>query len=756
MSTQVWPQVNRFEDGQSLDAKTLNEPIGQLAERTAYLLSRLNQLGGDARSCLVLSDVLLSSEVGREPSPGNVVYLDRDRECFAAARATMDLYDDFTAANDALVVGILQAKNGNRGDVLIYGQMSYQASITISSMIESGEKFRPGRYYLSANEAGKLTADPNGPLIYVCVIKGEEDSRVPGSFTTDTVTLVNPQFLDIGTSHVHRTAVLTARPAGDLSADGKTVVGYRPIMSESATDEDRAEAPSLLFGGTWTPSPDRKVNYQFSLPEGTNVTWASNPELAWTEDGGEEHRVRIPQDGSPVALSNGLTVKVLLPAATATIAYATGETWAPLLFPDAGAGWVNHEPGEDDDYPNAKYEYVIGLDPYVSNYWPPVPAKSAALVVNGVEMDNQALFPDNPTVAFGAKAIYWFEDAEGRKPWPEPFAGRDVPIAPEDDKTEAMHWVRCFQGATGPVTSLQVKPGSPLKIYGFGSFSGANTGNLEIAADFDFDMTEGGLAGYQVPKKAMNGKLVAGPVVERIVAGPGISIISKVGCPAGQGTVTVGVEDGAYRSQFGDIALENAEQAKIGMFPYVRLKGYSSTPITPSAFTATMRVPTSIPDGEYALVVQAAVFGEASFYGSDTAPRVAGVELNYNVLPDYTEDEYQNLKTGLLRPTQARSVRLEFGYLAQDGFYAYDAFDPMVVSTEGSDMVVKPGVVSFAFGKRIPDISDFNGQVISDVSLRPGYLVGLRFSRSIPSLSSNVAYTGALGFINLCWNIVSI
>jgi hypothetical protein len=69
-----------------------------------------------------------------------------------------------------------------------------------------------------------------------------------------------------------------------------------------------------------------------------------------------------------------------------------------------------------DDEPEALFDYVIGMDPKIANYWPPVPPKSAALIVNGIEMDNKAILKDSPTVSFGRDTIHWFSSERGKKP----------------------------------------------------------------------------------------------------------------------------------------------------------------------------------------------------------------------------------------------------------------------------------------------------------------------------------------------------
>ena len=771
MSKEMWSQVRKFVDGDSLNAKTLNVPVGQLGDRTDYLYSRINELiDSDKLSSVVLTGVYLSTKEGEYPEVGNAVYLHQNEgeDTFVAskAKASMSLYDDFTASDSAFTVGILQSRRDTTGNVLVYGRLDLDPDgtpITKAAMIESGEEYRPGRYYLSSNEAGKLTAHPNGPRIYVCTIGGNVDQA--GGFTGNAV--VNPQFLDIGTSHVHRTAVLKARPAGELSADGKHVLGYGTILGGPF---------HLLFGGTWTGTG--VVTYEFEVVTLSSSTdechsgyqlkctqWPKWPNGYGSDDSssdsssGPTSYVRnIEEVGKPVEITNGLTATLTVADDSSSPAWEEcslspwQRKWAPLEFPDAGRGWVDHVASEYDEYPKAIYDYVLGMDPQIANYWPPVPPKSAAILVNGVEMDNAALFPKNPTVAFGRSTLHWFEDDEGRRPWPENIAEADS--NPAYDKVMAMHWVRGFQGATGPVTSIQPRKGSAIKIYGYGTNSYANTGDLEIDAAVDFEIEDGGAPGYMVPKRSENGKLISGPVVERIIPGPGISVISQGGNPSGQGTVLVGLDNGSYRSQFEDIALENAEQAKIGMFPYIRLKGYSGQTITsPSAFTATMRVPTNLPDMRYALAVYAYVFGEN---GYDSQRLAACVKFSYNILPDFSAPgnmAYSNLKTSLLKPNKERTVVIPFGHQGSNGFI-YNGFDPILVTTKGAGLSNRDDIVENALGNDIPYSVDFAGQDKTP-ELRPGYLVGIRISRAVTQADGYGAYTGPIGFINLSWNIVS-
>lgn len=947
---ETWSGIRGFVDGDPLDAKTLNVPIGQLGERTTYLYSKIKEfIGSGAMSSVVLSDVELSDDDWDSPSPGNAVYLRKDGK-FAAAKATMSLYDNFKASDSAFTVGMLMSRGGSIGTVIMSGSFDMSANgsgLAVSDVIEQGEDFRAGRYYLSSSEAGKLTSNPNGPVIYVCTISGE---TVAGSFKKDAKAILSPQFLDIGTSHVHRTAVLTARPAGSVSA-----AGYIP--SDASYSDEQVGPLALRFGGTWTAG-SQHVNYTFYLGQET-ANWPDGVTLKWKVNGKEsdEYKAEIHAPDEEVSISNGLTARLSLPASDGEKAYsglAEGQrTWDTLTFPEAGAGWLRHEafavasgdgdvrvavkwdggsrqgrvsvaivekaqvcvlggvsdgdsftygdatyafssavesydgdrvvpvgtclaesaahlakalsadssdgsgvsflvfesdsgksaslvivgagasevsaggivssvsvvdgdgvdvPGTGkakavvyddvmsiltsdpvvdvspfswsksgsvslmlytmsstkataeagtvlsadvrDDEPDAMYDYSIGMDPSVSAYWPPVPAKSAALVVNGVEMDNKALVPDSPTVSFGHDTVHWFSDEKGRKPWPEAFERRGAEIAPSEDKTMVMHWVRGFQGATGPVTSIQARDGSPIKIYGFGTDGTANTGDLEIDADFEFEIDSVGEPGYNVPKRSVNGALVAGPVVEKIVGGPGVKVMSAPGCPSGQGTVTVALDNGSYRDMFSDIALENAEQAKVGMFPYIRLRGYSGSSISsPSAFTATMRVPTDIPDGNYSLAISASVFGENGFSGA--SQRAACVKFSYNILPDFSHGNgllYRSLKSSLLVPNSERTVTIPFGHQEEDGV-KYNGFDPILVTTDDDSTEDMPDVVAKEFGSRIPSSSEFSGQMVIP-GLRPGYFVGIRIARAVSPSTVSEPYTYGIGFMNLTWELV--
>lgn len=946
----AWPQVDRFNNKDPLNADVLNTPVDQLASRTDYLKRKLSETLVLGES-LILKDVDLVAEKNQTFSLGDVVY--RGDNGFYKAQAKMSLCDNFKAADSAFATGVLVEihPGGEQGDVLIYGKLEGDnySSLDVSKMLQQGETFRPGRYYVSAIEAGKITAAPNGPLIYIGSFFDNANSG------TGIAGYINPQFLDLGTSHVHRAYSLVARPAGEINAQNPSeVIGHLP---EEYTADKTFVYPSLIFGGTWTGS--KETTYNFTLTATGDLPYTAMTLQCGKNGSTSFKNVNIPAFDVFVSLDNGLKVKIHLPTLaeddTRTIKL-DGVKWN-LNFPTAGRGWVNHSVdalatsltatsseegvitpelkayfygawpkqdnkvfcyfptsvssltfttdvpsspfniggvtyqfvaagGEvsdgitpiqnagtisaslfnlarqlntqantaevfvsgdtlilcnkaitgtelptaqsyggksfevfngkiplmvvyDSDYslvgsiihntatytpielsqnlkviifadgatksspcvctletrlyaeaydfvPGAKYDYVMGLHEEVDYYFPPVPAQSAGLFVNGVEVGNSALLPFNATYTIGRNTIHWLEDDENHRPWPAEFTSLSQPIDPSFDKAMAFHFTVGFQCATGPVTSITPAPGAPIKIYTYGTNDAAYTGDLMIDAALNLQVSDAGVSGFKVVKEGQNGNLLAGPVVEKIKAGSGILISEAAGCPEGQGVVTVSLENGTTRGYFNEVALENAKQEKLGLFPYISLLGWGGTSSIPSAFTMMMRVPTNLdPERDYQLQLRLVMFGATGYQSKNK--QLAGVQLEYNILPDYTKDVYSSLKTGLLM-APPRQLAIPLGHL-ENGQWEYISCDPFVATTEKDpEMPIDDVKVPLYSGNRslpIPDSTE-----LGEVKLKPGYLVALRLSRITPPNTgvgtSYRAYTGPLGFLSMEWTLEEV
>jgi hypothetical protein len=142
------------------------------------------------------------------------------------------------------------------------------------------------------------------------------------------------------------------------------------------------------------------------------------------------------------------------------------------------------------------------------------------------------------------------------------------------------------------------------------------------------------------------------------------------------------------------------------------------------------------------------MFGAVGFSGS--LKRVAGLQLEYNILPDFTNDSHLGLKTGLVAPPVPRRINVPLGHL-EGGQYEYTAYDPFVATTDIG--ATKADDVCVALSDLpIPAESEIPG-----FTLKPGYPVAVRLSRTgatgVGGTSGLTEYTGPLGFLSMEWEL---
>lgn len=440
---------------------------------------------------------------------------------------------------------------------------------------------------------------------------------------------------------------------------------------------------------------------------------------------------------TPVELSNGMSMAVVSDIRDG------GEV---VEFRSAPAGSV--------------YRYAIEMDNDLSLHFPPVPAKSGSLMLNGVELESRSLFGDTAVYEIGGDSLYWRDGRRGRTPWPESCGDREDAVDTEDECRLAFHLVSCFHSETGPVTSIRPAEGSPITVRRCGTGDGASVGDLELDVDMTASVADDSVSGYKAVKASRNGKLLLGPVVERLVAGPGIEFSRTPGQPEGQGTFTVSVSGAAYSGDFETVAYENAKLAMSGMFPYTRLLEWTprSQGNVRSGFVAKFHVPATAAKTVYRVRFYATVFGETSFSG-ERSEMLAGVRLDYGILPDVSSVfghgiETANLRSGVWSPETDIVLDIPFGSGGSGGF-SYEAYDPILVHNDPSIADVA-GKSRMVLDKPIPDESYhaglLNGKLVTPAfGVMPGYTVALRFSRTDPSGGN--AYTGRIGFMNLRWSL---
>ena len=414
--------------------------------------------------------------------------------------------------------------------------------------------------------------------------------------------------------------------------------------------------------------------------------------------------------------------------------------------------------------PGAIFRYNIEMDEDFNSEYPPVPAKSGSLMWNGIELESDLFFGEDAVYSIGPDSLYWYDDVLGRVPWSEAFKDPDLDLDIVNRQRLLFHYISSFHSETGPVVSLHPAKGAPITIHRCGTLENASVGDLELDVDLLAQVFNSDERGYKAVKASQHGKLLLGPVVEKIVAGPGIAIEQIAGQPDGQGTVTISATNASYSGEMDTIALENAKEEVVGMFPYVRLLGWNDGGTNiPTGFVAKFQVPTSVVDDVYRVKLYATVFGENSFE-NEPSQQFAGIRMTYNILPDWSpitgtgvETASLNLKSDLIAPDSSMDINIPFGVTNSSGGFDYKAFDPILVHNDPLIPDVM-GRSAQAFGGPLPSEADCSGYLSTHVigtstfGVRPGYIVSVRFSRT--EVSGNSAYTGKLGFINLRWALV--
>jgi len=750
----LWPNVETYRDGDLLDAATLNDPINQLIARTEYLKQVLE--ASDGRTNVAIVNATLSTAGGAVPALGQPVYRVPGGNAYAQAKAWADVSKSewFWADHQAMAVGIVGSDPGagTSATVVLSGYISFGAGIPVADVIADADP-ESGRYFLSAT-AGKLTAAPTGPIIYVC------DCEIANGKVVSM--LVNPQYRDTGESHIHRAFVLSGRPLGYAVQVGGTRYrvsdlvpsGYRAQSSTALPDNTVCVRPlgHWAYAGsvTYTLTFARK-NASGTDPGDFKIDWTSGG-----ADGSGSISIAWGDNNAKPVGSHGLKVS-LSKRGTPALSDLVGQTWT-LAMPDAGRVWLDLY---DQDNNPVGFRLNCGMYPEMARFVPPLPANGAALVVDGVELRSPA---------FGSKKRWDILDADSTTggPWLAWYGGEvagvsytapfewNATIASQGERAIVLHANRMRVGPTGFVTSLQPAPGSPLKVTSAQTGANAVQGALQVGLDIDFKSESGNAEGHEVVKRIVGSRFVTGPVVERVVAGPGVDVDRQ------QGTVTVSMSNAVYAGDFETIALKNAKQDLMGgVFPYTKLLGWTSGgPNTDSGFTAKFRVPDHIPYNAgkgYYVVVSASVFGEADAASAGTA----AFKLTGSVLAD------QACAAGA--PATGPAVASpSVGYTATiDVPFAvdYGAFDPVLVhgfgtssDDAGPGALVLPDVPSSgsAQKQRIrraalwlkADSAGTNPMVVY-----PGYFVGISIARCG---TSGTPYTAPIGFLSLRWNLVAV
>ena len=395
-------------------------------------------------------------------------------------------------------------------------------------------------------------------------------------------------------------------------------------------------------------------------------------------------------------------------------------TLKPVASDGTSEGWVTVTAG---DY-NGWHRYVMAQGSILANSYPPMPTGACSLVVNGLEKQLNEAAPTSEDFPDGDFAIN--------------NDGIYVNFNPISTSSIRFHWVRVVSGDTGPVTSLKPRAGSPIVIKKCGTTEDSSVGDLMIDLNWEApESDEDEVDGYTVYKKYADGKFRRGPVVECLVPGAGITLSSTAAKDdLYRGTVTISAS-GFTSGEFDTIALQNAKQETIGLFPYVKIPDYSAA--VPSAFTAKFQAPVNLANVNkgYHVRFYASIFGIVSSGSGGTD----NLGFEYNILPNlygtFAESNLQSILTAA--QTKTLQITLPAGY---------SGFDPILLTNDSAFSGQDHSIV-------ISNLFTPTAQGSTEDIVRPGYLLAVKFSAAASSSSGGSSYgaTPALGFINLRWTV---
>lgn len=764
-SSSFYPDVTHYQDGQRLDAATMNGPVTDLERRTDWLHSRLTELSGNqVGSSLRLSGVELKDD---DYDVGDCVYFNPFTGLFQKAIAKVLMHSNPYGISTfgSYAVGLLAEENESgdeahsRGTVVLSGLFDFASFAQAQALMDDGSLFKSGQYYLSSKVPGKLTRNPAGPAIYIGTFVSNE-SNTDSVAKHGNYALLAPQYKDISEMHHHRAFALASR-----------------LISFPANDGGSPEF-KLCFTGSYSRTIDMLLSFSLVNSQGNTSfddSWTSDGEsgpssirmkckLDLVDDSSHTINYYSPLHYQKNGADSYCTFEI--PYLGLQGVLLVGESDGPpnnVHFDDIRTsdlpGWTPVLSG-DPKYGEYAYKYEIGLDPDLNKFWPPAPMNGCSFVLNGYELPSVNLHGDAGMYLADETGLYWKSDIEGARPFPDSLA---------PSVTSTFYLSRGKLPSSSFVTSIKAAKGSGIKIREEGTTHSASTGNLVIDAQIPIERQDPGLSGYMVPKDVVNNKLLFGPVVSSIRAGtPGLSISSMQGGNSGYGDVTISL-DSSYASSgaFDDIVLHNAKQELIKSFPYIKLLRADSIA---SGFTMKMHVPISLNDVQvlhdgtrqriaYKLALCMSVFGLDDASNSEKTA-AAAINLQAHVLQDWypnmldTESFKSTLQTGVTTIGGPNDIyAIPFGSIGED----YTAFDPIFVCNAG--FLPDSSLVAW---KHIPlQILDSTPTVQLTIgNLHPNASVAVTVSRILfddasGDLGSSYSnYVGELGFMNMSWKLV--
>ncbi len=192
------PTPKILANGEDVSAEVINPILLQHTNRSQYLKEQLEAIG--SKSVLLAMDQPL---VNNTIVAGNIVALKDVAGVQKLDLAKVDygsngVVTSFVPNNSCYVFGVV--KEVKQVGTVVTGDIYTQGLITIpnvSSLIATGETLRPGPYFLSRKQAGKLTSDPSGLAVFVGFAKSNTEFYLNPSTDVLNQLFLNYRFIMI-------------------------------------------------------------------------------------------------------------------------------------------------------------------------------------------------------------------------------------------------------------------------------------------------------------------------------------------------------------------------------------------------------------------------------------------------------------------------------------------------------------------------------------------------------------------------------
>lgn len=163
VNTQWVPTLEQIRDSiDPVDSATMKRILSQYEQREQHLFEKIADI--TAKDVLISFEVPLSNVSA--PSINDVVYYKKETGLERAiAEYSTSLNElSYSPSDSCFVFGIVKTIATNVADVYTHGMIK---DISVSALLQTGDTFRAGPYYLSKTEPGKITSNPAGVPIYV-------------------------------------------------------------------------------------------------------------------------------------------------------------------------------------------------------------------------------------------------------------------------------------------------------------------------------------------------------------------------------------------------------------------------------------------------------------------------------------------------------------------------------------------------------------------------------------------------------------